>query len=121
MNRTKVHNSTSEDLDTKNYPLVNLKNNKNSLDLLNDEILNLNTEKLYKDYFSDGFNGISLIKFENMHNDMKIILKIIEAEKTQINFNKRNNPTQTQQNFNNNSEVNVNYSHKENGINMIDL
>lgn len=67
-------------------------------------ILSMNTEKLHNDYLSGRFSDISLTKFERMHNDMKIILKMIEAQKshnTQIS-----SPNSTK---------------KENGINIVDL
>lgn len=76
-----------------------------------DGILNMNTEKLYSDYLSSNFSDISLTKFENMHNDMKIILKMIEAQKNQTIG------TQSPQSH----SINSTHLQKENGINIIDL
>jgi len=84
---------------------------KMNLDFINDGILNMNTEKIYNDYLSSNFNEISLTKFESMHNDMKIILKMIEAQKSQM---------MGQQSPQNNS-INSSHIQKENGINIIDL
>ena len=53
---------------------------------INDGILNLNTEKLYKDYCTNNFNENSLLKYENMLNDFKIILKLIESFKNDLNI-----------------------------------
>jgi hypothetical protein len=52
----------------------------------NDGILNLNTEKLYKEYCTNNFNENSLMKYEYMLNDFKIILKLIESFKNDVNY-----------------------------------
>ncbi len=84
---------------------------KNNSDLFIDGILSMNTEKLYNDYISFNFNDISLTKFESMRNDMKIILKMIESQKNQING------SQSPQNY----LINSIHLLKENGINILDL
>jgi hypothetical protein len=86
-------------------------NQKNNSDFI-DGILNMNTEKLYNDYLSANFTDISLTKFENMHNDMKIILKMIEAQKSQMMGQ------QSPQSHSINASTHL---QKENGINIIDL
>jgi hypothetical protein len=53
------------------------------LENVNDGILNLNTEKLYNEYYSCNFNENSLKKYENLHNDFKISLKMIESLKNE--------------------------------------
>ena len=80
-------------------------------DLFMEGILSMNTEKIHNEYLSGRFSDISLTKFENMHNDMKIILKMIEAQKA---INSQMSPTGGSSNNNNNSK-------KENGINIFDL
>ncbi len=57
---------------------------------MNDGLLNLNTEKLYKDYCTNNFNENSLMKYENMLNDFKIILKLIESFKNDLNYSDTN-------------------------------
>jgi hypothetical protein len=52
---------------------------------VNDGLLNLNTEKLYKEYCTGTFEENSVMKYENMHNDFKIILKLLESLKNEIN------------------------------------
>ena len=49
----------------------------------NDGILNLNLDLLRKEYCNNNFNDNSLIVFENMYNDFKIILKLIESLKAE--------------------------------------
>jgi hypothetical protein len=44
-------------------------------------ILNLNVEKLSNEYCSSSFEEIPLSKFENMFNDFKIMLKLVEVLK----------------------------------------
>ncbi len=96
----------------------NRNNQKNiNTDLFIDGILNMNTEKLYNDYLSSNFADISLTKFENMHNDMKIILKMIEAQKNQ-NQMIGSGPSQSPQSH---SIHSTHINQKENGINIIDL
>ena len=53
------------------------------LENVNDGILNLNTEKLYNEYYSCNFNENSVKKYENLHNDFKISLKMIESLKNE--------------------------------------
>lgn len=71
----------------------------------------MNTEKLYNDYLTSNFTDISLTKFENMHNDMKIILKMIEAQKSQT-MGSQSPQTHS---------INSTHIQKENGINIVDL
>lgn len=87
------------------------KTKQNSEILIFDGLLSMNTEKLYNEYFSVNFSDISLMKFENMHNDMKIILKMIEAQKSQMNYSL--SPST-------NTLSSLHYP-KENGINIIDI
>lgn len=82
---------------------------KKSSDIFMEGILSMNTEKLHNDYLSGRFSDISLTKFESMHNDMKIILKMIEAQKAHNNT--QLSPTGSH----------INSTKKENGINIIDL
>jgi hypothetical protein len=56
---------------------------------VNDGILNLDTEKLYKEYCTNNFNENSLMKYEYMLNDFKIILKLIESFKNDINYDQK--------------------------------
>ncbi len=81
-------------------------------DLFMEGILNMNTDKIHNEYLSGKFSDISLTKFENMHNDMKIILKMIEAQKA---HNNQMSPIGGTINNNNKN------SKKENGINIFDL
>ena len=81
---------------------------KKSSKIFMEGILSMNTEKLHNDYLSGRFSDISLTKFESMHNDMKIILKMIEAQKA---HNSQMSPTGSS----------INNTKKENGINIIDL
>lgn len=60
------------------------------LEGLNDGILNLNTEKLYQEYCSRNFGENSLLKFENMYNDFKIILKLVESLKNEYKYGEYN-------------------------------
>lgn len=85
------------------------KNSRKSSEIFMEGILSMNTEKLHNDYLSGRFSDISLTKFESMHNDMKIILKMIEAQKT---HNNQLSPS---------GGASINSSKKENGINIIDL
>ena len=55
------------------------------LENVNDGILNLNTEKLYNEYYSCNFNENSMKKYENLHNDLKITLKMMESLKNEYN------------------------------------
>jgi len=81
---------------------------KKNSEIFMEGILSMNTEKLQKDYLSGRFSDISLTKFERMHNDMKIILKMIEAQKA---HNTQMSPT----------GGSINNAKQENGINIIDL
>lgn len=107
LNKTKLN--SYEDLSDKND--TNKNNLKNNSDLFIDGILSMNTDKLYNDYLSSNFTDISLTKFESMRNDMKIILKIIEAQKSNMMG------SQSPQN----NSINPSHLPKENGINIIDL
>lgn len=107
LNKTKVN--AYEENSERNESGKN--NQKNNSDLFIEGILNMNTEKLYNDYLSSNFSDISLTKFENMHNDMKIILKMIEAQKSQMMG------SQSPQNH----SINTTHMQKENGINILDL
>jgi len=107
LNKTKIN--SNEDYSEKSEAGKNTE--KNNSDLFIDGILNMNSNKLYHDYLSSNFTDISLTKFENMHNDMKIILKLIEAQKNQIMG------SQSPQN----NSINSTHMKKENGINIIDL
>jgi mevalonate pyrophosphate decarboxylase len=51
---------------------------------VNDGLLNINTEKLYKEYCANSFMENSIMKMENLHNDFKIILKLIESLKNEM-------------------------------------
>jgi hypothetical protein len=59
---------------------------------VNDGLLNLNTEKLYKEYCTNSFEENSVMKYENMLNDFKIILKLIESLKNDLGFDKESKP-----------------------------
>lgn len=107
LNKTKLN--SYEEYSDKNES--NKNNSKNNSDLFIDGILSMNTEKLYNDYLSSNFTDISLTKFESMRNDMKIILKMIEAQKSQMMG------TQSPQSH----SINSSHVQKENGINIIDL
>ena len=117
MNKSNV-NINDESSYEKSDNSKELKNNRLIKDLSIDGILNLNTEKLQNEYFSGNFHDINLTKFEKMHNDMKIILKMIEAHKSQMN-------SSSSQNHENSSSINsvssFNPYQKENGMNLIDL
>ena len=53
------------------------------LENVNDGVLNMNTEKLYNEYYSNNFNENSVKKYENLYNDFKISLKMIESLKNE--------------------------------------
>ena len=48
---------------------------------VNDSLLSVDTEKLKNEYCSNSFIDNSLTKYENMYNDFKILLKIVESVK----------------------------------------
>lgn len=63
-----------------------------SKDLLNKSvgILNVNLDKLYKEYFNlSNFNEMSIGKIEKMYNDFRIFLRLIESFKQ--NYKKTSN------------------------------
>lgn len=71
------------------------------LENINDGILKINTDQLFKEYCSNSFNENSLFKYENMFNDFKIILKLIESLKGDYKANSTNGPTSFNSHTNN--------------------
>jgi len=61
------------------------------LENVNDGILNINTEKLYREYYSCNFNENSFRKCENLYNDFKITLKMIESLKQEYMIDSNQN------------------------------
>jgi ubiquinone biosynthesis protein Coq4 len=53
------------------------------LENINDGVLKINTDQLFTEYCSNDFNETPISKFENMYNDFKIVLKIVESLKTE--------------------------------------
>lgn len=68
-------NFTFQNVFTQNGPIL--------LENVNDGILNLDTEKLYNEYCSNNFTENNIVKYENMYNDFKIIMKIVESLKNE--------------------------------------
>ncbi len=48
---------------------------------IHDSLLSLDTDKLFNEYCSNQFTDNSITKYENLHNDFKILLKIVESIK----------------------------------------
>jgi hypothetical protein len=72
---------------------------------VNDGILNLNTERLFNEYYSSSFSENSLKKYENLFNDFKITLKMIESLKNEYKL--ETNQAQSQiQSSNVNTSIN---------------
>ncbi len=72
---------------------------------MNDGILNLNTERLFNEYYSSSFSENSLKKYENLFNDFKITLKMIESLKNEYKL--ETNQAQSQiQSSNVNTSIN---------------
>ena len=59
------------------------KSNGPILENINDGILNLDTERLQNEYCLNNFVENSLARYENMYNDFKIVLKIVESLKSE--------------------------------------
>ncbi len=76
------------------------------LENVNDGILNINTEKLYREYYSCNFNENSFRKYENLHNDFKITLKMIESLKNEYRIESNQNQNQTQNSKSESGKVN---------------
>jgi len=74
-----VNNFMFQNVFTQNGPIL--------LENVNDGILNLDTEKLYNEYCSNNFTDNSIVKYENMYNDFKIIMKIVESLKNEFTSN----------------------------------
>jgi hypothetical protein len=58
--------------------------------LINDGILSIDFDKLNEQYCNTPFSDLTTAKLENLQSDFKIILKLIESLKMQINTNKNN-------------------------------
>jgi hypothetical protein len=48
---------------------------------VHDSLLSIDTDKLFNEYCSNQFTDNSINKYENLHNDFKILLKIVESIK----------------------------------------
>ena len=59
--------------------------------LLNDGLLSLDVDRVYNEYCSNNLSEISLSKIENMYNDFKIILKMVESLKNEYKNGEGNN------------------------------
>lgn len=72
------------------------------LENVNDGLLNLNIAKLHNEYCSFNLNEIPLSKFENMYNDFKIILKMVESVKSESSNGESGSHTSVNHNTSNN-------------------
>ncbi len=81
-------------LENNNFESKNKKINGPILENVNDGILNINTEKLYNEYYSSNFNENSFKKYENLLNDFKITLKMIESLKNEYQLESNHSKSQ---------------------------
>lgn len=93
LNKNYQENSDIFNLDEKS-----IKINGPILENVNDGILNLDTEKLLNEYYSKSFPENCLKKYENLFNDFKITLKMIESLKNEYKIE----PNQSRNTINSN-------------------